>query len=100
MVLIAMAIGLMAVILFLPQLAQWLDIKIAIRQLAEPNTIWVIVGITVTMILLAGLYPAFIQSSFNPVQSLKSQSGVSTKGLTLRKSLVVVQFAISQIMIV
>ena len=100
MVLIALVIGLLAVTLFLPQLAQWLDIKIAVQQLAAPNTLWVIVGITVTMILLAGLYPAFIQSSFNPVQSLKSQSDVSTKGLTLRKSLVVVQFAISQIMIV
>jgi len=100
MVLIAMIAGLIAVILFLPQLAQWLDIKITIQQLAQPATLLLIAAITITMILLACLYPAFIQSAFNPVQSLKSQSGVSSKGLTLRKSLVVVQFAISQIMIV
>ena len=100
MVLIAMIIGLVAVILFLPQLAEWLDIKITIQQLAQPATLLVIGAITIAMILLAGLYPAFIQSAFNPVQSLKNQSGVSSKGLTLRKSLVVVQFAISQIMIV
>ena len=100
MVLIAMVIGLATVILFLPQLAQWLDIKISVQQLIQPTTLLVIAAITIIMILLAGLYPAFVQSAFNPVQSLKSQSGVSSKGLTLRKSLVVVQFAISQVMIV
>ncbi|HTE09813.1 MAG TPA: ABC transporter permease, partial [Chitinophagaceae bacterium] len=100
MVFIALVFALLAVILFLPQLAQWLDIKITVRQLMEPATLSVIVAIAVSMILLAGLYPAFIQSAFNPVQSLKSQPAVSFRGLTLRKSLVVVQFAISQAMIV
>ena len=100
MVLIAMVLGLLAVILFLPQLAQWLDIKITIGQLAEPATLLVIAAMAITMVLLAGLYPAFIQSAFNPVQSLKRQLAMSFRGLTLRKSLVVVQFAISQVMIV
>ncbi|MFT3934361.1 MAG: ABC transporter permease [Chitinophagaceae bacterium] len=100
MVLLAMIIALAAVILFLPVLAEWLDIKIFVGQLKAPSTLVVIAGLTITMIVLAGLYPAFIQSSFNPVQSLKSQMSVSSKGLSLRKSLVVVQFAISQLMIV
>ena len=100
MVIIGLILALLAVTLFLPQLAQWLDIKIRIQQLAEPSTIALIIGISISMVLLAGLYPAFVQSAFNPVQSLKSKAAVSAGGLTLRKSLVVVQFVISQIMIV
>jgi hypothetical protein len=52
------------------------------------------------IILLAGLYPAFVQSSFRPAQSLKSKAVLSSGKLTLRKSLVVFQFAISQAMII
>jgi putative ABC transport system permease protein len=100
MVIIGLVIALLAVVLFLPQLAQWLDIKISVHQLAEPTTLALIAGIAIIMILLAGLYPAFIQSAFNPVQSLKSKPSVSAGGLSLRKGLVVVQFVISQVMIV
>lgn len=100
MVLMALVLGLIAVSICLPVLAGWLDIKISTSQLIQPLTLAVIAGITILMILLAGLYPAFIQSSFNPVQSLKTQAVVSGKGLTLRKVLVVVQFGVSQVMII
>jgi putative ABC transport system permease protein len=100
MVLVALALGLLATVFFLPQAAQWMDIKINIGQLIQPSTIALLLGITVSMILLAGLYPAFVQSAFNPVNALKSRATLPLRGLTLRKTLVVVQFAISQIMIV
>jgi len=85
--------------LFLPPVAGWLDIKINIVQLMRPSIIGVMLGLTVVVILLAGLYPAFVQSAFRPAVSLKNKASLSFKGLTLRKSLVVVQFAISQVMI-
>ena len=100
MVIFGLIIAILSVALFLPQLAEWLDMKITVRQLASPGTIALIAGIAILMILLAGLYPAFIQSAFNPVQSLKSRQTASTGSLSLRKGLVVVQFAISQAMIV
>ena len=52
------------------------------------------------VILLAGLYPAFVQSAFRPAESLKSKAALSSGKLTLRKSLVIFQFAISQAMII
>ena len=99
-VVVALALGLLVTAFFLPQLAVWLDIKISIFRLIQPSVIVLTFLAALVVILLAGLYPAFIQSAFQPIDSLKSKAILSFKGLTLRKSLVVMQFAISQIMIV
>lgn len=56
-------------------------------------------GVAVT--LLAGLYPAFILSGFAPVEALKNK--IYQKGgarISLRRVLVVTQFAISQVLII
>ena len=45
--------------------------------------------------LLAGLYPALVLSSFKPVVVLKGRFATSTRGILLRKGLVVTQFTIS-----
>lgn len=100
MVATALLLGLLATALFLPQLAIWLNIKIGVHQLLQPSLILLMLIVTISVILLAGLYPAFIQSAFKPAESLKSKPSLNFSGLTLRKSLVVVQFAICQVMIV
>ena len=50
--------------------------------------------------LLAGTYPSLVLSSFKPVIVLKGRFSSGTKGMILRKGLVVFQFAISIILIV
>ena len=57
-----------------------------------------LLGLTVS--LLAGLYPAFYLSSFQPIATLKGKLRVGTKNYGLRSSLVVFQFFISVSLII
>jgi putative ABC transport system permease protein len=50
--------------------------------------------------ILAGIYPAFVISSFKPALTLKGQQGSARGKLGLRRGLVVAQFAISIILII
>ncbi len=49
--------------------------------------------------LVAGLYPALVLSSYKPVVVLKGAFSSSNKGLFLRRSLVVIQFVITIVLI-
>lgn len=100
LVIVSLILGIALASLFLSGSAAWLNTKLDPSQLAEPVVIAYIAGITITVILIAGLYPAFVQSAFQPVDSLKDKGAKFVRGFTLRKGLVIAQFAISQILIV
>ncbi len=50
--------------------------------------------------LLAGIYPALVLSSFKPVVVLKGRFATGTRGIILRKGLVIAQFTISIALII
>jgi putative ABC transport system permease protein len=59
-----------------------------------------LISLIITGILVSGFYPAFVLSSFKPILVLKGRYTTSTKGIVLRKALVVGQFAITVALII
>src|SRR3569833_714311 len=100
LVVFSLALAVLQASMFLSGSASWIYTKLVPAQLADPTVIAYISGISIMVILIAGLYPAFVQSAFQPVDSLKDKGGMFVKGFSLRKGLVVTQFAISQVLIV
>jgi putative ABC transport system permease protein len=66
----------------------------------QPAKVFVLLLIALVIGLLAGAYPALVLSSFQPIASLKGRFSSSTRGLFLRRSLVVFQFTISIALII
>ena len=63
--------------------------------------IWIGIGLTIIVAMsMAGIYPALFQSGLKPLLLLKSKVYAGKGNVSLRKSLVVFQFAISIIMII
>src|SRR6185312_6934868 len=61
----------------------------------HPAYILSLLGMGIGIGLLAGIYPALVLSSFQPIVVLKGRFATGTRGLLLRKGLVVTQFTIS-----
>jgi len=71
-------------------------------SLGELNSTFFSVAVLITVVvgLLAGGYPALYLSAFSPLQALRSAIKQKSYTSNLRKSLVVVQFALSVLLIV
>jgi hypothetical protein len=93
-----LAVGLLFVIL--PFFNQLLNKHIAVEY-ANPRYLAAYAGILLLTSLLAGIYPAFVLSAFQPVKVLKGLTDRSAGGAVwLRQSLVVVQFTVSILLVV
>jgi putative ABC transport system permease protein len=79
----------------------FLELKLSLNFSAD-GWLWLyIVGVTVIVSLLSGLYPSFVISAYRPAVALKNQIGNrSASGFNLRRSLVVLQFVISQFFVI
>ena len=92
------AFGLIA--LLLPLFNQVAGKQLSLLSFLTPGKLALLVAFAITVGLIAGLYPAFVLSSFKPTTVLKGKFKSNTFGLALRNGLVVIQFSISVILIV
>ncbi len=67
-----------------------------INELISQNKLWLYFGFIITLgIIASGLYPAFVLSSFNSIDVLKTKSITTPANAKIRKILVGLQFIIS-----
>ncbi len=97
---VALLLSILLIALLLPTFNILSGKFISFRTLLLPETLLILVGIILFVGLVAGSYPAFYLSKFNPVKILKGGLSKSSSNVTLRRVLVVVQFSISMIMLI
>ena len=96
---VAVLVALLATRFLVPQLELITGKEITIEY-TSPIFWCSILGLTFVTGLLAGAYPAFILSSFRPVNVLKGKAFQKIHGLSFRRVLVVVQFSLALLLIV
>lgn len=96
--LIAMAAGFIMAFFIMPWFNQLTGIEIAF-DFSTPLFYFFLLIIALLTIILSGTFPAFYITKFNPVETLKGK--LQGKGVsTLQKSLVVIQYAASIILMI
>ncbi|EMR02753.1 ABC transporter permease [Cesiribacter andamanensis] len=100
--LISMLIALLATLILLPFLNAFTEKSISFNPFTNPLLALLVLAAAVVIGLLAGLYPAMVLSGFQPIKVLKNMKPAGGGGNIgwLRKSLVVVQFSLSALLIV
>jgi len=97
---LAMVLALVFVEIVISSANRFEHIKDSMNMLLNFQSILVIMGITILTGVFAGSYPAFILSKFNPISVLKGAYTKGKQGVAFRKSLVVIQFSLSIILII
>jgi putative ABC transport system permease protein len=86
--------------LLLPLFNQLAGKDLSLRPWLGPARLGLVLLVGVAVGLVAGVYPAFVLSSFQPIKVLKGKLKSNRYGAALRNGLVVFQFAISIVLIV
>jgi putative ABC transport system permease protein len=100
---IAIILGVVATLLILPALNDFTGKAIAFNPISNPLLGLLIIIVALLIGIISGIYPALVMSGFQPIKvlkGLKPTGGGNTSAATLRQSLVIVQFALSALLIV
>ncbi|MDX1939519.1 MAG: ABC transporter permease [Saprospiraceae bacterium] len=98
--LIALLIAGILVEVSLPVLNQLSGKTISSLILIQPLTLVLTLSFALLIGLLAGIYPAFVLSSFRPYEVLKGKIKTNWNEFLIRRGLVVLQFSLSMMLIV
>jgi putative ABC transport system permease protein len=95
---LVLAVGL--VVAALPAFRAFVERDIAFNPFGDPALMPALLLLAAVVGVIAGSYPAFFVSAFQPVAALKGTGASRTKGRGLRNALIVFQFAASIALIV
>lgn len=97
---IAAVLALLLIRLFLPAFNSISGKSLSILLLFHFSNLIILIGIALITGLLAGLYPAFYLTSFEPSQVLKGGALYGTGKSTFRRGMAIIQFVISIALII
>lgn len=81
--------------------SQLLNTQVAQSVVWETSTVVFLLVLGVVVTLMAGFYPAMVLSRFEPIRALQNRIFVPvSNGISLRSSLVVLQFVIAQVLVI
>jgi putative ABC transport system permease protein len=101
LVLIATGVAAIFCRLTMPLLNRLLGIGLSVSFLTNPSMIALLFGVVIGTTFFAGFYPAMVLSGFDPVTAFKNRTAPKGSGSgLLRRVLVVLQFSISQALII
>lgn len=84
--------------LFVPAFNEIMQKNYSLLSFTSVSVVGGMVLLLITITCLAGFYPALVMSSMNPVEVLKGKVQASTRGVQLRRTLVIFQFTISSVL--
>jgi len=100
-VLLSVLLSVAIAFLSINQVGELLDLPLRQTALNTIQILFFLSLITVAVTILAGFYPSMVLSGFNSVDALKNKMAkVGSKGISLRRSLVVFQFIVAQALII
>lgn len=97
---IGLVFALILVEVVLPVFNQLLQQELRLDLFRQANVFALLVGLAIIVGLIAGSYPAFYLSAFQPIKVLKGTFTKSAKKSSLRNVLVIIQFSISVFLII
>jgi putative ABC transport system permease protein len=98
--LIAFMLSLILLMLLLPSFNHLAGKIISPGLFSHPQYLLILLLTSLGIGIIAGIYPALVLSSFRPIIVLKGRFVTGTKGIALRKVLVIAQFTISIALII
>lgn len=98
--LIAVLLSVILMLILLPVFNSISGKSFTLQTLLEPFNIVLLLSVTLFTGLVGGSYPALYLSGFKPVSILKGSLSKASGNVNLRRSLVVLQFSISMIMLI
>jgi len=96
----ALVIALLGLHVLVHGLAGLIGQNLSFNLINDSNIVIILIGIGILAGILAGIYPAFVLSAYQPVRVLKGSATKGTRGSTLRKALIITQFSLSMLLIV
>jgi putative ABC transport system permease protein len=97
---LSLILSIILLVVLLPKFNMLAGKSFDLHILYSPVVLLTILGIMIVVGIIGGSYPAFFLSRFSPVTVMKGEITQGSAGSLFRKVLVVIQFAVSAIMII